>query len=61
MKQGFHWPPFHSVAHLHLHIISPKAPMSWLSRMIFRDSSPCQTERYGKLKLGMNVTTERLS
>jgi len=36
---GFHWPPFHSVAHLHLHVIAPVEDMGFISRMIFRPNS----------------------
>ncbi|XP_061175800.1 adenosine 5'-monophosphoramidase HINT3-like [Saccostrea echinata] len=36
---GFHWPPFTSVNHLHLHVISPVLSMNFLSRLIFRENS----------------------
>ncbi|XP_067654524.1 adenosine 5'-monophosphoramidase HINT3-like [Haliotis asinina] len=36
---GFHWPPFHSISHLHLHVISPKQEMGWIARGIFRPDS----------------------
>ncbi|XP_076363888.1 adenosine 5'-monophosphoramidase HINT3-like isoform X5 [Tachypleus tridentatus] len=32
---GYHWPPFTSVKHLHLHIIFPVSEMSVLSKLIF--------------------------
>ncbi|RWS31113.1 histidine triad nucleotide-binding protein 3-like protein [Leptotrombidium deliense] len=35
---GFHWPPFNSINHLHLHVISPKSEMSFFQRIIFRPS-----------------------
>jgi len=38
LRMGFHWPPFHSISHLHLHLLYPTSQMSWLSRMIFRPS-----------------------
>ncbi|KAK7099282.1 hypothetical protein V1264_003442 [Littorina saxatilis] len=34
-RLGFHWPPFHTIAHLHLHVISPQAEMGWIARGIF--------------------------
>lgn len=36
---GFHLPPFNSVKHLHLHGISPKSEMTFLSRWMFRENS----------------------
>lgn len=36
---GFHRPPFNSVGHLHLHIISPASQMTFLSRLIFKPNS----------------------
>lgn len=39
VQYGFHWPPFHSVAHLHMHAISPASQMGFVSRMIFRPNS----------------------
>lgn len=37
---GFHWPPFNSVPHLHLHVLAPYSQMSFLSRkIIFRKES----------------------
>eukprot|EP00106_Octopus_bimaculoides_P019926 XP_014787368.1 PREDICTED: histidine triad nucleotide-binding protein 3-like [Octopus bimaculoides] len=38
-KMGFHWPPFHSVNHLHLHVISPLKEMRSLSRAMFKLNS----------------------
>ena len=32
---GFHWPPFISVEHLHLHVIYPKSKLSQLGRCKF--------------------------
>ncbi|KAF4532874.1 hypothetical protein B566_EDAN001477 [Ephemera danica] len=36
---GFHWPPFHSVSHLHMHAISPASSMGLVQRIIFRENS----------------------
>lgn len=36
---GFHRPPFNTVGHLHLHIISPASQMSTISRLMFRPNS----------------------
>ncbi|KAI1301763.1 Histidine triad nucleotide-binding protein 3 [Halotydeus destructor] len=33
---GFHWPPFCSINHLHLHCIAPVDDMTFVGRMIFR-------------------------
>ncbi|XP_034482181.1 histidine triad nucleotide-binding protein 3-like [Drosophila innubila] len=37
---GFHMPPFISVKHLHLHGISPRSEMGFISRLIFQPSAP---------------------
>lgn len=39
LRLGFHWPPFNSVSHLHLHIISPASEMSLLQSIIFKPNS----------------------
>jgi diadenosine tetraphosphate (Ap4A) HIT family hydrolase len=39
VKIGFHWPPFNSVQHLHLHVVSPASQMSLMSRSIYRPNS----------------------
>ncbi|GJQ71145.1 putative histidine triad nucleotide binding protein 3 [Trypoxylus dichotomus] len=35
-RLGFHWPPFNSISHLHLHIISPVSKMGFFARQIYR-------------------------
>ncbi|XP_017564620.2 histidine triad nucleotide-binding protein 3 [Pygocentrus nattereri] len=39
VRFGFHWPPFHSVVHLHLHVLAPVSQMGFMSRLIFRPGS----------------------
>jgi len=39
IRLGFHVPPFNSVQHLHLHLITPTSDMSFLGRMIFKPNS----------------------
>ncbi|XP_045541191.1 adenosine 5'-monophosphoramidase HINT3 [Papilio machaon] len=36
---GYHWPPFRSVRHLHLHTIAPESKMGLISRIIFKKDS----------------------
>lgn len=36
---GFHWPPFNSITHLHLHAIAPVSEMSLTSRIIFKEGT----------------------
>ncbi|XP_050360356.1 adenosine 5'-monophosphoramidase HINT3-like [Nymphalis io] len=36
---GYHWPPFRSVRHLHLHTIAPQSKMGLIGRMIFKENS----------------------
>ncbi|BET02126.1 HIT domain [Nesidiocoris tenuis] len=38
-RLGFHWPPFHTIGHLHLHAIAPVGEMGFVARMIFRENS----------------------
>lgn len=33
---GFHWPPFISVPHLHMHGLAPTNEMNFLARWIFK-------------------------
>ncbi|XKL61937.1 hypothetical protein PGB90_001770 [Kerria lacca] len=35
----FHWPPFHSVPHLHLHVIFPTREMSFINRILFKPNT----------------------
>ncbi|XP_046995811.1 adenosine 5'-monophosphoramidase HINT3-like isoform X2 [Schistocerca americana] len=39
LRLGFHFPPFYSVGHLHLHVISPASDMSFVSLLMFRNNS----------------------
>lgn len=39
IRLGFHLPPFNSISHLHLHIISPVSQMSFLNRGIFKPNT----------------------
>ncbi|KAF7488559.1 Histidine triad nucleotide-binding protein 3 [Sarcoptes scabiei] len=43
---GFHWAPFNSIEHLHLHVIYPFREMSLLRRWIFRPNSYWFAEFY---------------
>ena len=38
-RLGFHWPPFNSVQHLHLHVISPVSEMGFIGRHVYRPDS----------------------
>lgn len=39
IRLGFHWPPFHTIGHLHLHVISSTSEMGWLSTLIYKPNS----------------------
>lgn len=39
IRTGFHWPPFNTVNHLHLHLISPTENMPFIKRMMFKPDS----------------------
>ncbi|XP_076238302.1 adenosine 5'-monophosphoramidase HINT3 [Calliopsis andreniformis] len=36
---GFHWPPFNTVHHLHLHVISPICNMTFMNSLMFKPDS----------------------
>ena len=36
---GYHWPPFNSIQHLHLHVISPRSQMGFFARQIYKPNS----------------------
>lgn len=39
VRYGFHWPPFYSIGHLHLHVIAPVSEMNFLSKIIFKPNT----------------------
>ncbi|CAL7939918.1 unnamed protein product [Xylocopa violacea] len=36
---GFHWPPFNTVHHLHLHVISPTSNISIINKIVYKPNS----------------------
>lgn len=39
VKIGFHWPPFNSVQHLHLHVIFPQSKLNVKGRLVYKANS----------------------
>lgn len=39
VRIGFHWPPFNSIEHLHLHVLSPASQMRFFTNSIYRPNS----------------------
>ncbi|XP_012270336.2 histidine triad nucleotide-binding protein 3-like isoform X2 [Orussus abietinus] len=39
VRTGFHWPPFNTINHLHLHVIAPLENMDFLRRIMFKPNS----------------------
>ena len=39
LSLGFHWPPFNSINHLHMHAIAPVSKMGWLKKQMFKPGS----------------------
>ncbi|KAH7646429.1 histidine triad nucleotide-binding protein 3-like protein [Dermatophagoides farinae] len=39
LRLGFHWAPFNSIDHIHLHLLYPYEQMNWLQNLIFRPNS----------------------
>lgn len=39
LRMGFHWPPFNSIAHLHLHVIAPVEELSLIGKFVYMPGS----------------------
>lgn len=39
VRIGFHWPPFNSIQHLHLHVIFPASQVHMMSRLVYKANS----------------------
>lgn len=46
LSLGFHWPPFNSIGHLHMHAIAPVSKMGFLQRQMFRKNTFWYREVY---------------
>ena len=58
-RLGFHWPPFQSIEHLHMHVLSPVSSMSFLSRrVVFRHNYPLVTLNWAQDYLKNRVSTK---
>lgn len=40
-RTGFHWPPFQSLKHLHMHVLAPVASLGFFSQISFMPDSWC--------------------
>lgn len=36
---GFHWPPFNSIKHLHMHGLAPQVEMGWFKAFMFKPNT----------------------
>lgn len=36
VSYGFHWPPFNSIDHLHMHAIAPASKMRFTAKIVFK-------------------------
>lgn len=36
VSYGFHWPPFTSIDHLHMHAIAPVSEMRFIAKIVFK-------------------------
>ncbi|PBC34074.1 Histidine triad nucleotide-binding protein [Apis cerana cerana] len=52
-RTGFHWPPFNTVSHLHLHVISPISNIKFYKRYMYEPGS-CWFTDYVKSRLQDN-------
>lgn len=39
LRIGFHWPPFITVPHLHLHLIYPASEMDLVHKIVFKPNT----------------------
>ena len=38
-RMGFHWPPFTSISHIHMHILNPTTDLGFFGSLIFKPGS----------------------